>query len=72
MAHRAQKNRLRHGYNTKMEGSGEKAEYKTNRPSHVKGDGYRNVEVTQAQPKIGRINDDNGMREWKPRHQGRP
>ena len=76
MANRAQKNRLRHGYHTKMVDSGEKATYTTDRPTYVshkskdgkpRSNNYASVgEVQWEPPKIGRLMD--GKRQWKPRH----
>lgn len=50
MGHRAEKNRLDHGYITSMSGSGQNAVYTTERPAFVsekggkaKGRGYANV-----------------------------
>jgi hypothetical protein len=80
VGHRAEKNRLRHGFITKMEGSGEKATYRTERPpqppqhtAHTSArtrTAYRAVKAltgTQA-PKRGHLNHESGRQEWNPRH----
>lgn len=84
MGHRAEKNRLRHGFVTKMEGSGEKAIYTTERPlrpsqhtAHTRArtrPAYGAVRALTGTkpPKRGHVDHTSGRREWSPRHLGTP
>lgn len=80
MGHRAEKNRLHHGFVTTVIGSGEKAIYTTERPpqppqhtAHTKArtrPAYRAVRALTGTkpPKRGHLDDKSGRREWSPRH----